>query len=100
MTIEEIENGVHANRLRLLVELLRSQTEPDGPQVFATTHSPTALAWIQEEEYRTTFFCKREESTGESTIPPAGRCPALSGRRQAAPHLRTASRKAGWNLAP
>ena len=70
MTIEEIENGVHANRLRLLVELLRSQAEPDGPQVFATTHSPTALAWIQEDEYRTTFFCKREESTGESTIRP------------------------------
>ena len=68
MTIEEIENGIHANRLRLLVELLRSQAEVNETQVFATTHSPTALAWIEEEEYRTTFFCKRDESTGASTI--------------------------------
>ena len=75
MTIEEIENGVHASRLRLLVELLRSQTKPDGPQVFATTHSPTALAWVEDDEYRTTFFCKREESTGESTIRPLADVP-------------------------
>ena len=26
ITIEEIENGIHASRLRLLVELMRSQT--------------------------------------------------------------------------
>ena len=75
MTIEEIENGIHANRLRLLVELLRSQAEVNGTQVFATTHSPTALAWIEEEEYRTTFFCKRDESTGASTIRPLADVP-------------------------
>ena len=75
MTIEEIENGIHANRLRLLVELLRSQAEVNGTQVFATTHSPAALAWIEEEEYRTTFFCKRDESTGASTIRPLADVP-------------------------
>ena len=70
MTIEEIENGVHASRLHLLVELLRSQAETCGTQVVATTHSPLVLAWLLEEEYATTFLCRRDESTGESTIRP------------------------------
>ena len=70
MTIEEIENGIHPSRLRLLVELFRSQTNRAKTQVFATTHSPTTLAWLQEAEYRTTFLCKRDEETGESTIRP------------------------------
>ena len=70
MTIEEIENGIHPSRLRLLVELFRSQTDSSNTQVFATTHSPTTLAWLQEADYRTTFACKRDEETGESTIRP------------------------------
>ena len=70
MTIEEIENGIHPSRLRLLVELFRSQTNHAKTQIFATTHSPTTLAWLQEAEYRTTFLCKRDEETGESTIRP------------------------------
>ena len=70
MTIEEIETGIHPSRLRLLVELFRSQTNRSRTQVFATTHSPTTLAWLREAEYRTTFLCKRDEETGESTILP------------------------------
>ena len=70
MTIEEIENGIHASRLRLLTELLRSQTESGATQVFATTHSPTVLEWLEESEHRTTFLAARDESTGESTIRP------------------------------
>ena len=68
MTIEEIENGIHASRLRLLLELLRSQAEAAKTQIVATTHSATVLDWLREDEYKTTFFCKRDESTGESKI--------------------------------
>ena len=75
MTIEEVENGVHASRLRLLVELLRSRSEQCGTQVFATTHSPTTLEWLDESEYRTTFLCRRDEATGESTILPLTEIP-------------------------
>jgi predicted ATPase len=75
LTIEEIENGIHASRLRLLVELLRSQTQKRGPQVIATTHSPIVLAWLQEQEYAHTFFCKRDEETGESKILPLTEIP-------------------------
>ena len=78
MTIEEIENGIHPSRLRLLVELLVSQSRSGKTQVFATTHSPTTLAWLKKSEYRTTFVCKRDEETGESTILPLTDIPRFS----------------------
>jgi predicted ATPase len=77
ITIEEIENGIHPSRLRLLVELLKSQSSENGPQVFATTHSPVVLAWLDESDYKTTFFCKRDEETGASIIKPLSEIPRL-----------------------
>lgn len=68
MTIEEIENGIHASRARLLLELLRSQSAAANTQVVATTHSAAVLDWLEEEDYRTTFVCRRDEETGESRI--------------------------------
>ncbi len=69
LTIEEIENAIHPTRLRLLVELLRSQSGPSR-QVMATTHSPIVLAWLKVEDYSHTFVCKRDGATGESIIRP------------------------------
>jgi predicted ATPase len=77
ITIEEIENGIHPSRLRLLVELLKSQSSDNSPQVFATTHSPVVLAWLDESDYETTFFCKRDEETGASIIKPLSEIPHL-----------------------
>ena len=68
MTIEEIENGIHASRVRLLLELLRSQATAAKTQIVATSHSATVLDWLREQDYKTTFFCKRDELTGESKI--------------------------------
>ena len=69
MTIEEIESGIHPSRLRLLVELLRSRAGHGETQVFATTHSPTTLAWLQER-LSDDVVCKRDDETGESRIRP------------------------------
>jgi energy-coupling factor transporter ATP-binding protein EcfA2 len=68
LAIEEVDNGIHATRLRLLVELLRSQASRGTTQVIATTHSPIVLGWLTPEEYATTFYCRRDEATGESRI--------------------------------
>ena len=68
ITLEEIENGIHASRVKLLLDLLRSQAEYRKIQVMATTHSATVLDWLQEDDYKTTFLCRRDESTGESKI--------------------------------
>jgi predicted ATPase len=78
ITIEEIENGIHASRLRLLVELMRSQAAAGKTQVMATTHSPIVLAWLKSEEYATTFYCKRDEETGESHILPLSEIPRFN----------------------
>ncbi|HEY3271222.1 MAG TPA: AAA family ATPase [Geothrix sp.] len=74
LTLEEIENGIHPSRVRLLVELLRSRAD-QGTQVIATTHSPVVLAWLDEKEYSHTFFCHRDETTGASTITPLSEVP-------------------------
>ena len=68
MMIEEIENGIHPSRIQILLELMRSQAEYKETQILATTHSATILDWLQEEDYKTTFLCRRDESTGESRI--------------------------------
>ena len=70
MTIEEIENGIHASRARALVELLRSRAADGKTQVLATTHSPTVLAWLRPEEYATTYFFRRDPDTGEASATP------------------------------
>ena len=68
LTIEEIEKGLHASRVQVLLELLRSQAEVTGTQVVATTHSAAVLDWLQEEDYKTTFLFRRDETTGESRV--------------------------------
>ncbi len=75
LTIEEIENGVHASRLRLLIELLRNRTSAGQTQAIITTHSPIVLSWLKENEYPHTYFCKRDEQTGESRILPLTKIP-------------------------
>jgi predicted ATPase len=75
LIIEEVENGIHGSRLRLLLELLRSQAAAAKTQVLATTHSSLLLAWLKPKEYETTFLCKRDEDTGESRILPLTQVP-------------------------
>lgn len=78
MTIEEIENGIHAARLRLLVELFRTRSKQGAAQILATTHSPLVLAWLRPEEYQHTFLCKREEMAAESRVIPLTEVPGFS----------------------
>jgi predicted ATPase len=77
LLIEEIENGIHPTRLRLLVELLKSESENGRPQVMATSHSPLVLAWLDENDYKTVFLCQTDEKTGASTITPFASIPGL-----------------------
>jgi predicted ATPase len=68
LVIEEIEKDLHPSRLRLLLELMRSQSKRTGTQVFATTHSPTLLAWLTEEDRKTTFVCTRDAESGATKM--------------------------------
>ncbi len=77
LVIEEIEKGLHPSRLRLLLELMRSQSKRTGTQVFATTHSPTLLSWLTEEDRKTTFACTREAESGATKMRPLSEVPRL-----------------------
>lgn len=70
LMIEDIENGVDPTRLSLLVELLKTQALQTGRQIIATTRSPVVLAGLSDQDYETTFLCKRDPRTGESIIKP------------------------------
>ena len=77
LAIEELESGVHVSRVKLLLDLIRSQSARTKTQVVATTHSPGLLDWLQEDEYETTFLCTRDPQTGESRIRPFSKVPHL-----------------------
>lgn len=46
--LEELENGIHPNRLALLVQLLETTTAQGRTQVVATTHSPQLLRLLSQ----------------------------------------------------
>jgi hypothetical protein len=77
LVLEEIEDGLHPTRLQLLVELLKSQTGQGVKQVFATSHSPFAIAWLKEEDYKYVFLCTKNEDTGATSITPFSEVPRL-----------------------
>jgi len=78
LLLEEVDNGIHPTRLRLLVELLIQRTQhltsserlaEHSPQVFVTTHSPILLSWLPETFYKNVFHFSRQEN-GASKIQP------------------------------
>jgi predicted ATPase len=77
LVLEEIEDGLHPTRLRLLVELLKSQAGNGISQVFATSHSPYAIAWLKEEDYKHVFLFTKNEETGATSITPFSKIPRL-----------------------
>jgi predicted ATPase len=65
---EEVENGFHPARLRLLVDLIRSRTRDGKVQVVATTHSPTLLSLLDEEMLQHASLVYRLEGEPSSRI--------------------------------
>ena len=80
--LEEIDNGIHPSRLRLLVELIETQTEKRKTQVIATSHSPELLAIINDETFsHTSVVCRREQS-GDAMIRPVAQIPNANELRE------------------
>ena len=67
---EEIDTGIHPNRLWLLVDLIEKQTAKGGIQVITTTHSPDMLNFINDETFRHTSVVSRLEDTNDAVIRP------------------------------
>jgi predicted ATPase len=65
---EEIENGLHPSRLRLLIDLIRSRTREGKVQVVATTHSPTLLSLLDEDMLQYASLVYRLEGEASARI--------------------------------
>ena len=73
--LEEMDNGIHPNRLWLLVELIERQTERGGIQVVTTTHSPTLLTLINDNTFENTSITYRDEESEDAIIRPVSGLP-------------------------
>ena len=67
---EEIDNGIHPNRLWLLLDLIERQTAKNGIQVITTTHSPALLSWISDKTFEHTSIVYRDQYWSDSVIRP------------------------------
>ena len=67
---EEIDNGIHPNRLWLLTDFIEHQTAQGNVQVITTTHSPALLSWIRDETFENTSVVYRDEYWADSVIRP------------------------------
>jgi len=65
---EEIENGLHPTRIKLLVELIRTRTREGKVQVVATTHSPTVLSLLYDDELQHASLVHRVEGASSARI--------------------------------
>ena len=72
---EEIDNGIHPSRLRLLVELIERCTAENGVQVVATTHSPDLLSMVGDETFRNTSVVCRRPDTDTAVVRPVAELP-------------------------
>ena len=72
---EEVDNGIHAARQWLLLELIERQTAKGGIQVITTTHSPSLLTFVNDDTFEHTSVVCRPEDTGDAIIRPLARMP-------------------------
>ena len=67
---EEIDNGIHPNRLWLLMDFIDRQTAKGNLQVITTTHSPALLSWMSDSTFENTSVVYRDQYWAGSVIRP------------------------------
>ena len=67
---EEIDNGIHPNRLWLLMDFIERQTAKGDVQVITTTHSPALLSWMSDKTFENTSVVYRDQYWADSVIRP------------------------------
>ena len=81
--IEEIDNGIHPNRLWLLLDLFEKQAARSGIQVITTTHSPDVLNLINDKTFENTSVVSRLEDGADAIIRPIDSLPNTRKLRKA-----------------
>ena len=79
---EEIDNGIHPSRMRLLIDLIEGQTAKGESQVVTTTHSPDLLALVNDKTFENTSVVYRDEDSADGIIRPVAKLPKARELRQ------------------
>jgi predicted ATPase len=66
--MEELEIGLHPQRIHLLIEFLENVTKERGIQVIATTHSPQILQALSSEGRNNAVLCARTPSRSGTVL--------------------------------
>lgn len=66
--IEEIDNGVHPSRARLLLEGIEQIAKERKLSILISSHNPALLDELSPEAVTNTVFCYREEVSGNSQL--------------------------------
>lgn len=72
---EEIDNGIHPSRVRLLIDLIERQTAKGEIQVITTTHSPDLLTLMNDETFKNSSVVCRLEDADDAIIRPVAELP-------------------------
>jgi predicted ATPase len=65
---EELENGIHPNRLYLLLDLITRATADSSVQVAATTHSPSMLLQVNQSVLNSVALVFRTSDRGSQIL--------------------------------
>ncbi|MCY1308773.1 hypothetical protein D9M70_588090 [compost metagenome] len=66
--IEEVDNGLHPSRARLLLDMLKAVGMQRGVDVLVTTHNPALLDAMGNEMVPFITVANRDPSTGHSVL--------------------------------
>lgn len=78
VVIEEIDNGVHPPRARMLMEQIERNVRGQGPRVLLTTHNPALMDALSNQALRDVVACHRDRQTGESRLSRLGDLPRFA----------------------
>ena len=79
---EEIDNGIHPSRMRLLLDLIEGQTAKKDIRVVTTTHSPDLLSMVGDDTFENTSVVCRRQDTDDSVIRRIAELPRAAELRQ------------------
>ena len=79
---EEIDNGIHPSRMRLLLDLIEGQTAKKEVRVVTTTHSPDLLSMVGDDTFEDTSVVCRRQDTDDAVIRRVAELPRANELRQ------------------
>lgn len=79
---EDIDSGIHPNRLWLLLDMIERQTAKGRIQVITTTHSPALLGWMNDTTFEHTSVVFRDEDSADGIIRPVSELPNIKELRE------------------